>query len=53
MKIKLLVSRTGPNGAENTGDVIEVPSDEAKRMVDAGQAEVARSAKKPEKAVKQ
>lgn len=52
MKIKLLVSRSGPEGAFNVGDVIEVPNAEAQRMVDAEQAVILRSGKKPEKAVK-
>lgn len=52
MKVKLLTSRSGPAGASNAGDEIEVPADEAKRMIEAGQAEPVRSGKKPEKAVK-
>lgn len=50
MKVKLLVSRAGPAGAQNAGDEIEVSADEAQRMVSAGQCEIIR-AKKPEKAV--
>lgn len=54
MKIKLLVSRAGPSGAFNVGDEIDVDGDEAKRLIEAGQAAPVRSAKpKPEKAVKQ
>lgn len=45
MKIKLLVSRSGANGAQNRGEEIEVDADEAKRMIEAGQAEPVRSAK--------
>lgn len=52
MKVKLLVSRSGPMGSQNVGDVIDVDGDEGKRMISAGQAEVVRSGKKPEKAVK-
>lgn len=51
MKVKLLVPRTGPAGAENIDDVIDVPADEAERMVAAGQCEIVRAAK-PEKAVR-
>lgn len=51
MKVQLLVPRSGPAGAFNIGDHIDVPEDEAKRMFDAGQAAPVRSAK-PEKAVK-
>ena len=49
MKIKLLVARTG---GQNRNDVIDVPSDEGNRMIDAEQAVLFRSAKSPEKAVK-
>lgn len=52
MKIKLLQARATATGAENRGDVIEVDSGEAVRMIEAGQAEAVRSAVKPEKAVK-
>ena len=38
-KIKLLVSRSGPELSQNTGDVIEVSAEEAVRMIAAGQAE--------------
>ena len=50
MKIKLLVSRASATGAENRGDVIDVSADEARRMVEAGQAEFLRAVE-PEKAV--
>lgn len=50
MKIKLLVARATVAGAENRGDVIEVESAEAKRMIEAGQAEPVRGSA-PEKAV--
>lgn len=52
MKIKLLVSRAAATGSENRGDIIDVESAEATRMIEAGQAEAVRSAPKPEKAVK-
>lgn len=51
MKIKLLVSRAGMDFAQNAGDEIEVEAAEAKRMIDAGQAE-AIEAPKTERAVK-
>ena len=51
VKVKLLTSRVGPAGAFNRGDEIDVETAEAKRMVDAGQAEYVRS-KPIERAVK-
>lgn len=39
MKIRLLTSRAGIDFAQNVGDVIEVSKDEAKRMIEDGQAE--------------
>jgi len=51
MKVKLLVSRAGVEGAQNRGEIVEVSTDEAGRMVEAGQAEMVR-ATSPEKAVK-
>ena len=51
MKIKLLVSRASADGAQNRGDEIEVSSDEAKRMIEAGQAEPVRGNVKKQKAV--
>lgn len=50
MLIKLLTSRVTANEAQNRGDEINVPDDEAVRMIEAGQAEPVRQ-KKPEKAV--
>ena len=41
VKVKLLVSRSGADGAFSAGDVIEVSADEAKRMAAAGQCELA------------
>jgi hypothetical protein len=52
MKIKLLVSRASATGAQNRGDEIEVSSDEAKRMIEAGQAEPIRQGKPLERAVR-
>ncbi len=46
MKVKLLVSRSGADGAQNRGDIIEVSDDEGPRMIEAGQAEPIRSAAK-------
>ena len=46
MRVKLLVSRSGANGAQNRGDVIEVSDDEGPRMIEAGQAEPIRSVAK-------
>ena len=53
MKVKLLVGRSGPGGAQSPNDVIDVGNDEGQRMIAAGQAVLVRSAPKPEKAVKQ
>lgn len=52
MKVKLLVSRSGPLGSQNVGDEIEAAADEAKRMIEAGQAAPVRSKAKPEKTAK-
>ena len=38
VQVRLLVSRAGPNGAENVGDEPWVDADEAKRMIAEGQA---------------
>lgn len=46
MKIKLLTSRAGIGESQNVGDEIDVPDEEAIRMIDAGQAEPVRSAAK-------
>jgi len=50
MKIKLLVARSGADGAHNRGDVIEVSAAEALRMIAADQA--VELAAKPERATK-
>lgn len=50
MKVKLLIARASADGAQNRGDEIEVSAEEAKRMIEAGQAEPVRDVK-PEKAV--
>ena len=52
MKIKLLVSRSGVDGAFSPGDEIEVTNDEAKRMIEAGQAVPVRTSAEPERAIK-
>lgn len=51
VKVKLLVSRSGPDTADNAGDEIEVDAAEAKRMIAAGQAvgTVERATKRPAK----
>lgn len=51
MRVKLLVSRVSNDGAQNRGDEIDVPAEEGRAMIDAGQAELVREAA-PEKAVK-
>lgn len=50
MKVELLVSRAGAEGAQNRGDMVEVDAQEGQRMIDAGQAKLVRG-KTPEKAV--
>lgn len=50
MKVKLLVPRAGLDFSQNAGAEIEVSAAEGKRMVEAGQAVVVRSAS-PERAV--
>ena len=39
MKVSLLVSRAGPTFSQKKGDVIDVSSDEGKRLIAAGQAQ--------------
>ena len=39
MKICLLVSRAGPTFSQKKGDIVEVSSDEGKRLIAAGQAQ--------------
>ena len=51
MKIKLLTSLSGADGAFSSGDEYECSVDEAQRHVDAGNAEYIRTVK-VEKAVK-
>jgi hypothetical protein len=51
MQVELLVSRAGPGISQNAGDIVEVTSDEAARMIAAGQASPVRAVK-PEKAVR-
>lgn len=50
MKIRLLVPRAGPAGAQNRGDEVEVSDAEAVRMFEAGQAEPVRKSIQPETA---
>lgn len=42
MKIRLLVSRVTNEGAQNRGDIIDVPADEAESVIAAGQAKLVR-----------
>ena len=51
MKVELLTARATATGAENRGDIVEVSNDEAKRMIEAGQAVPVRSSAKVETAV--
>lgn len=38
MRVKLLISRSGPAGSFDVGDEIEVSSEEGQRLIDAGKA---------------
>ena len=49
MKVRMLVSRSGPGISDSVGDVISVPAEEAKRMIAAGQAVAVTRAKKAAK----
>lgn len=51
VKVRLNVPRVGPAGSFVIGDEIEVPQDEAERMIARGQCEIIRQ-KSTEKAVK-
>ena len=51
IKVKLLVSRVGADGAQNRNDEIVVSVAEAKRMIEAGQA-VPVASEKREKTIK-
>lgn len=48
MRVKLLISRSGPAGAQDVGDEIEVSSNEGQRLIDAGKAQPV-SFKKPKR----
>lgn len=48
MRVKLLISRSGPAGSQDVGDEIEVSSDEGQRLIDAGKADPV-SFKKPKR----
>lgn len=48
MRVKLLISRSGPAGSFDVGDEIEVSSEEGQRLIDAGKAHLV-SFKKPKR----
>jgi len=52
MKVQLLTARATVTGAQNRGDVVDVPEAEAIRMIEAGQAQPVREERAPEKAVR-
>lgn len=52
MQVEMLISRAGPGGVANRGDIIEVGKEEAVRMIEAGQAIPVRDERKVEKAVR-
>ena len=39
MKVKLLVSRSGADGSQSPGEVVEVSTKEGQALIDSGQAE--------------
>ena len=41
MLVRMLTSRAGPTGTFAEGDTLDVPTDEARRMIATGQAEAA------------
>ena len=49
MQIKLLVSRAGIDFSQNIGQILDLPNDEAIRLIEAGQAEPVKE-QEPEKA---
>jgi len=52
MKVQMLVSRAGPAGVDNRGDVVEVSAAEGKRMIEAAQAIPYAPKVKPERRTK-
>ncbi len=55
--VKLLVSRAGQTAdgrsfSQSVGQVVDVPEDEAKRMIEAGQAEAVAKRGRPRQATK-
>lgn len=48
MKVRLKIGRAGIGFSQNAGDAVDVTADEAKRLIDSGQAE---PVKKVERAV--
>jgi len=51
MRVRLLTCRVGASGTSYVGDEIDLPKDEAMRLVKSGQAELVRFRKR-EKAVR-
>ena len=52
MKIKMLECRSGADGVNLVGDIIDINAEEAGRMIQAGQAELCtETVKKPQKAI--
>ncbi|MCB0865817.1 MAG: hypothetical protein KDB58_08895 [Solirubrobacterales bacterium] len=39
MKVKLSTSRSTPDGVHDAGEIIDLPAEEAKRLLESGQAE--------------
>lgn len=57
MRVRLLVTRVGPGGGNDPGDVVDLPDAEAERLISSGQAvavdvETASTAPGPQQAVK-
>lgn len=52
MKVRLLTSRAGFGFSQDIGDEIDLPQEEAVRLMKAGQAEPVRRGKAPENAAR-
>lgn len=49
VKVELLIARASADGAQLRGDVVDVSSDEAKRLIEAGDARPVAGTAKPER----
>lgn len=46
MKVKLLVGRAGADFSQSPGEIVDLPTDEAQRYVESGQAELVNKPKR-------